>query len=341
MTDSNPTLAHLLAAMRVADSTPDLEWAVVPAPLSGGFWAQMWRIRLAGARPELSRELVARVMPSARVAARETLVQDQLARVGFATPAVRLAGEPGPQLDRAWMVMDLAPGRTLLAGLSGPSALLRLPRIARDMPDRLATLAAALHTIDADDIARALDADDEVGDLLARLDDQTTSLGFTDLALLARWLRRHRPAGHRRAVCHGDLHPFNVLSAPSGDTVVDWSSALIADPAFDLAFTSLLLAHPPLAAPRPVQPVVNLAGRALSRRFLRTYAARSTTAINADQLEWFTLLHALRVLTEVATWEDQDELGDHAGHPFLTLRAPLAGRVNAATDVVLRPVAVA
>lgn len=351
MTDSMKTLDQLLAAIRVTSGNPDVEWADSPDPLSGGFWAQMWRVRLGGAPPELSGDLVARVMPDARVAARETVVQDHLARAGFATPSVRLAAGPGADLDRAWMMMDFVPGQPLLANLSGPSTLLRLPQIARSMPDRLATIAAALHVVDPGDLASVLadtntdtdgDGDgDEVAAVLQRLGDQARTFGFTGLISLGEWLRKHRRAGDRRVVCHGDLHPFNVLTAPTGDTVVDWSSALIAPPAFDLAFTSLLLSHPPLAAPRVAQPAISLAGRALSRRFLATYSARSGAPIDAAELEWFTLLHALRILTEVATWEAQGELDQRAGHPFLALRAPLTARVAASTDIAALPLTVA
>lgn len=350
MMDSPTTLDQLLNAIRATAGHADLTWADAPNPLTGGFWAQMWRVRLDGAPPELSGDLVARVMPDARAAARETVVQDQLARAGFATPAVRLAATAGPDLDRAWMLMDFASGEPLLANLSGASALLRLPQIARGMPDRLATIAATLHAVDPTPVAtalRELDTDaggtgasgggDEVAVRLARLGDQVRGFDLADLVELTEWLEHRRPVGGRRVVCHSDLHPFNVLSAPDGDTVVDWSGALVAPPAFDLAFTSLLLGHPPLAAPRGVQPVVNLAGRALARRFLRTYAVRSGVPIPADELEWYTLLHILRILTEVATWQAHGELDDHAGHPFLSLREPLTARVAASTGINIGP----
>lgn len=340
MTDSGTTLDDLLAAIRSTSTTAALGWAHPPTALTGGFWAQMWRIRLSGAPEELSGDLVARVMPDPVVAERETIVQAGLARAGFPTPAVRLAAGPGAQLDKAWMIMDFAPGQPLLSGLSGPAALIRLPKIARAMPYLLATHAADLHRIDPGELLEALGSDDGAGELLGRLSDNARQLAAVDLVSLADWLRTHRPRGEVGVVCHGDLHPFNILTDPSGDTVVDWSSAQIAHPTYDLAFTSLLLSHPPLVAPRPLRPVVNLIGKALGRRFLRSYEAAAHTTIDSAQFEWFTSLHALRILTEIATWVAQGELADRSNHPFLALRQPLRAQLATATGINIAPAVV-
>ena len=266
-------------------------------------------------------------MPDAHVGERETLVQRYLADAGFNTPVVRLAGGPGAQLDKAWMIMDFADGKPMLDGLSGPSALIRLPHIARNMPDHLAAHAARLHEIDSIGLLRKLGVDDDVGELLDKLGNQVQALDHADLTIMAEWLGRHRPTRGRTVICHGDLHPFNVLRSPSGDTIIDWSASRIAAPEYDLAFTNLLLSHPPLAAPSLLRPVIGRAGKALGRRFLASYAKEARTAVDSDRLDWFTMLHSLRMLTELATWEAQDELGDHPGHPFITLRPHLNARV--------------
>ena len=83
MTKSDPTLDRLLAAIRVTSATPRLDWADTPEPLHGGFWAQIWKIRLSGEPPDMSGDLVARVMPDAAIAERETLVQANLIGEGF------------------------------------------------------------------------------------------------------------------------------------------------------------------------------------------------------------------------------------------------------------------
>ena len=63
------------------------------------------------------------------------------------------------------------------------------------------------------------------------------------------------PTSEQAVVCHGDLHPFNILDHGGALVVVDWTGAVVADPCFDLAFTELLLANPPLALPKQLAPV--------------------------------------------------------------------------------------
>ena len=43
-------------------------------------------------------------------------------------------------------------------------------------------------------------------------------------------------------LCHGDLHPGNVILAPEGPVIIDWFDASRGDPVADVARTSLLLA---------------------------------------------------------------------------------------------------
>ena len=56
----------------------------------------------------------------------------------------------------------------------------------------------------------------------------------------------------------------STFSTRRGLVVVDWTGAIVADPCFDLAFTELLLANPPLILPRPLAPVGTAAGRLLA-----------------------------------------------------------------------------
>ena len=66
--------------------------------------------------------------------------------------------------------------------------------------------------------------------------------------------------------------------------MLDWTAARIAHPAYDLAFTRLLLANPPLHAPRPLRPVINAAARRMAKRILTTYTKVSPHPIDADTL---------------------------------------------------------
>ncbi|MDH3679111.1 MAG: phosphotransferase [Acidimicrobiia bacterium] len=325
---STPGPTNLLEAIRATAEQPTLEWARPAIPLTGGFWAQMWHVRLATDCPGLGGELVARVMPEPDVAARETAVQAHLARSGYPTPIVRLAAPPGPHLGRAWMLMDHAPGQPLLTGLSGAAALARLPRIARALPDQLAQHAAALHVVDPAPLCDAIDGTD----LLIPLRERAVAIDRPDLISLADHLDDSRPPPGRVVLCHGDLHPFNILTDPDGDTVLDWSATRIADPAYDIAYTRLLLVHTPLSAPRPLRAAIAAAGRVLAHRFTATYNRTASVPVDPDQLAWYTDLHALRVVTEVASWQANGELAKHPGHPFLTLSPALTTRLRAHLD---------
>src|SRR5262249_44542216 len=62
------------------------------------------------------------------------------------------------------------------------------------------------------------------------------------------WLFDHRPTTEqRRVICHGDFHPQNILMAHGTVTgVIDWPIATVAEPAFDVASTRVILESVPL-----------------------------------------------------------------------------------------------
>jgi aminoglycoside phosphotransferase (APT) family kinase protein len=333
----------LLGVLRAATATPSLAFASAPTRLSGGFWAELVSFRLAGAPPGWDHQLVARVMPDAATAAKETVVQAEVAAHGFPTPRVRLSGDPDAGLGRAFMVMDLATGEPLLAGLSGMAAIVRLPALARTLPSTLADAMARLHALDAEPVRRRLEATGSPAPdliaLVATLADSAARANRSDLAAAAHWLSDHRPADAPEVVCHGDLHPFNVLlDAATGATVLDWSASLLGPAAYDVAFTSLLLAEPPLALPGAARPPVRAAGRFLARRFVRHYERVSGAPVDPTSLRWHQSVVCLRSLVEVATWSAAGELDGRRGHPWLVSGQFFARRLSSITGVAVSPV---
>lgn len=240
-----------------------------PVPLTGGFWAQLVSFRLRGAPVGWDGPLVARVMPDAATAAKETEFQRSVATAGYPTPTVRAAGGPDEGIcGQPYMVMDLASGRPLLAGLDGVRALLRLPSLARRLPVTLARALADLHVIDPASVITELAASavdrPPLPAMLRHLGESATGLGRSDLAAAAVWLEEHKPPEEPVRLCHGDMHPFNVLVDDGGAiTVLGWSAAVIAPATYDLGVTSLLLAEPPLLVPAPLRPVVSGRPRAV------------------------------------------------------------------------------
>ncbi|HEX2575187.1 MAG TPA: phosphotransferase [Aquihabitans sp.] len=96
-------------------------------------------------------------------------------------------------------------------------------------------------------------------------------------------LRPHPVGGD--AVLHLDLHPGNVICAPDGPVVIDWTNACRGDPAADVALTWLLMAAAEIDD-------VPAAGPALVR--LRARAERMVTPLLRRRLVATFLRHAGR-----------------------------------------------
>jgi aminoglycoside phosphotransferase (APT) family kinase protein len=314
----------LLAALGRDTGLGDLSYGSQPTQLGGGFWAEILTFTLASAPPPFAGELVAKLAPSRSHGEREARVQAAVAQQGFPAPPV-LANGPGPQGDGWYFVMPKVEGSPPLSAAT-PAALIRaVPALALRLPNLLADLAVRLHELDPEPVAKELQSrtewpvnvDDLITDIATAsdaLDDRTVADGI-DKVLAARPRDDDQPV-----ICHGDFHPLNVIIGPAGTTVVDWTAARLAPPAFDVAFTALLLAHPPIHVGPALQRPLQLAGRWLSRRFVAGYRKRSRAAgweLPAEQLDWYTRLHAARILLDTAA------LGDGAQHhPYAMLTGP-------------------
>jgi aminoglycoside phosphotransferase (APT) family kinase protein len=333
---------RLLDVLRTATGCPDLSYARAPQPLTGGFWAELLQFSVSGAPEGWPAELVARLMPDEAMAQKETAVQTAVANAGYRTPVVRASGNSSTGLGHAFMVMDRAPGGPLLAGLDGIAALVRAPLLARRIPDVLARSMASLHALDSAPVRAELEAmRDVVTDMPSMLEALARGAevcGRADLVAAAAALTSRRRAEEPLVICHGDLHPFNLLVDIDGTvTVLDWTASLIAARGYDVAFTSLLLAEPPLALPDTLRPLVRNIGRRLAKRFVRSYERHANVAIGHDALTYFQAVVCLRALVEVAHWVAGGVVDEKTGHPWLTNGGSFAARLSAATTVEVRP----
>ena len=341
-TQTEPALeGQLLTVLRTMTGVPTLQYASAPEQLSGGYWAELVAFRLAGAPDEMDGDLVARIMPDPELARKETAIQGAVAAAGFPTPTVRLSGGPDTGLGRAFMVMDRADGAPLLAGLAGGRELFAAPAQLARIPATLAEAMADLHRLDPVPVQRRLEPSGDaasVPGLLAVLVGGAAACRRSDLARAADWLVTNPPPHGPDVICHGDLHPFNLVVDDTGRvTVLDWSAALIGARAYDVAFTSLMLAEPPLAIPAPARPLVRGAGRWLSRRFVAHYRRRSGAEIDASTLRWHQGVVCLRSLVEVAHWVRAGELEARRGHPWLVCGPAFAARISRLTGVTVKP----
>jgi aminoglycoside phosphotransferase (APT) family kinase protein len=337
VTVNTEVAGRLITVLHSATGVPDLEYERLPESMSGGFWADIYSFSLANPPGGWPAELVARLMPNAATARKETIVQTAMAAAGFPTPFVRASGGPDSGLGRAFMVMDKAAGGPLLRGLDGVVTPATVFRLTRQVPELLAGSMARLHALDPDLVRGDLD---QVGDLPVTMDGLLIALAGLaaeyrrpDLAAAARWLADHPPAPAPDVVCHGDLHPFNLLADGDRVTLLDWSAALLAPRAYDVAFTSLLLSEPPVRCPGWQKPVIRGVGALLARQFIRAYQRKAGAAIAPRDLTWHQAVVCLRALVEVASWIHVGVLSQRAGHPWLATRPAFATRLTALTGV--------
>jgi aminoglycoside phosphotransferase (APT) family kinase protein len=331
---------ELIGVLRNATGRPDLTYDRQPEPMQGGFWAELFSFSLANPPEGWPAELVARLMPDPGTARKETIVQSAVAAAGFPTPIVRASGGPDCGLGVAFMVMDRAAGRPALSGLDGAPTPAAVRRLLHQIPELLAGSMARLHALDPDLVRSELEqvrgTPVTVAGLVSMLAGFAAEFGRPDLVGVARWLTDHPPTRTPDVICHGDLHPFNLLADGDRVTVLDWSTSLLAPRAYDVAFTSVLLSEPPLRVPGWQRPLVLVVGRLLARRFVRGYQQRSAVTIEPGELRWHQAVVCLRALVEVASWVHQGVADQRAGHPWLLCGPAFARRLEALTGAPVR-----
>ena len=163
--------------------------------------------------------------------------------------------------------------------LDGPSMLDRFSRNPLVI-DRLAREFAELHVAMHDaDGSGLLDQKTEMRRMIDGAGDR-----LPDGARVAALARLDAlPAG--RTICHGDMHPGNVLMTSSGPVVIDWMTSSCGSPAGDVARTLFLLLHSgiPGYMPRIQRNLIALARRRFGSVYLRQYhALRTMDQVDVD-----------------------------------------------------------
>ena len=323
-----------LISTRLAEAWPGTTLATPPTPLAGGFWASMYRLHLEGQPDAVPSDVVFRIAPDVAMGAKELVVQEAVADMGYPTPHVRLSRPADDELGGTWSLMDFAAGSPPLGNLNGIAALRRAPRLFARLPAQLAAPMVRLHALDPEPVTSAVGTAApsvawRVGDLLEHFESAAQVLGRRDLATAVRVLADRRPPEGITVICHGDLHPFNLLVRADRDiTVIDWTASIRDEPEYDIAFTTMLLANPPLDAPGPLGAVIHRVGAGLARRFVSRY---ETVAPHRDlrALDWYQALHGTRILLEAASLEARPE--GSKGHPFGALLSVATSALTTAT----------
>src|SRR5262245_4775347 len=303
---AKPLLEHIRAELRV----PGLGYAEPLTPITGGYDTRIFAFRLRGAAEPFSLPLILRVLGNQYPAARalsERATQNALAGLGYPAPRVLLASADPSILGGPFLVMERLAGRPLLDArwLGVASAMVEMQ--------------TRLHALDAEVLLQALDREGQASSLaggpaisreavtfdghLARLERRIARGSLRSLEQAMAWLLEHRPTGeHRHVICHGDFHPQNILMTDGRVTgVIDWPNTVVADPAFDVASTRVLLGLVPvklLGVPAPLRGLVEIARRIIVPRSVRGYQRRRP--LDAARLTYHEALACMRGLVRTA-----------------------------------------
>jgi Ser/Thr protein kinase RdoA (MazF antagonist) len=102
-------------------------------------------------------------------------------------------------------------------------------------------------------------------------------------------------------VCHGDMHPGNVIMAAAGPTVIDWMTATSGPAEADVARTQFLLlgSDVPDAYPRLQSFLIERLRRRFASSYLKAY--RRTRSVDDEQVRrWRLPVLAARLAERVA-----------------------------------------
>ena len=305
-----------------------------PVPITGGFWAQIYGFELDRPPEPFVGPLVLRVMPDAISGRREIVVQSWLGNAGYPVPPVLHSGSVDG-LGEAFMVMPRVAGKSPLANLRLGSALFGLREILRSIPRRLADATTRLHVLDPASLRDRLGPDGMGGGAapyLVRVGAAACVAGSSGFDALLRWFDDNRPPPSREVLCHGDLHPFNLLVDEHGEMVVlDWTGATIAAPEMDVGFTAALLRCAPIPVPRLIAPVIARVTNHLAETFIDT--CRSKETLDDGALAWWEALQCARCLSEVAAARVSGSAAVGHAHPFETAAPMMLRRLRQLTSV--------
>ncbi len=328
-----------VAVMSATIGTP-VRLRATPGRLSGGFWAQIWKVDLDNAPAPFDGPLVLRVMPDRNAGRREAIVQRVVAGADCPTPRV-LASGSAPGLGEAYIVMERVNGRTPLGGLQLGPELVRLPKLLRRLPTMLAHVAAQLHAIDPTPLRAALTDTVREGRIsqnpfrggIDTAASESPAAGFVEVG---RWLDQHTPVPGPDVICHGDLHPLNLLVDAHGATwLLDWTTATIAPKEMDIGLAAGLLRCAPIAAPRILNPVISRITNRLAESFINEMAA--TTTVDRTAVDWWEALQHARCLAELTHGRTHPGSVVGPGHPFETSILAMQQRLQRLTGITVNP----
>jgi aminoglycoside phosphotransferase (APT) family kinase protein len=312
---------RLLAYVRGELADAALEYAEPPVAISGGYDTEILAFRLRRAPAPWSRPLILRRLGAEHDpirALRERDIQNAVAGLGFPAPNVLVASADPGAIGGAFLIMERMPGRPML----------EVRKIG--VADVLSRTQLRLHALDADPLLRAADrtaARESMtfDGMLARTGRRIAARSIHGLERALSWLTAQRPAeAERPVICHGDFHPQNILMEHGVVTgVIDWPNALVADPAYDVATTGVILGLVPLELsplPAVARLLLSVARPLLLARYQAGY--RRGRPIDDRVLGYYEAAACMRQLVRIA---EQRLMAAAAGRPAGPLDASSFG----------------
>jgi aminoglycoside phosphotransferase (APT) family kinase protein len=261
----------LVEYLRAALGVTTLTLAEPLTTIGGGFDTSISAFRLSFPPAGWEGALILRVYRDGGDAqARfECAVHGAVAAQGFPVPSVLHMCEDTSVLGNAFVILERVPGVTMLARLLSPAMFRVAPILAR--------LHARLHTLEPEAVAKSLRAAGAplqsgfaAGAPVEKVIEDAQLAGLREAHA---WLKNEPAAVHPPVVCHGDLHPLNIMMEGSTVTgVLDWANMRIGDPMSDVGATVALMTQGPIELPAPLQGIANVARRRIVSRYLETYA---------------------------------------------------------------------
>ena len=282
---------------------PSVSYASAPVRLTGGFDTVTMAFRLDGAPAELPKDFILRVLPATAPVVRlrrEVATHEALVSAGFPAPRIYLHEEDPALFGGSFIVMERLPGTSMWDGAMGQSGekrhLLTLSR-------RLAEAHALLHRIDGKQLTASAESHGILPSLLTLTGEIERIRGRIERANLdglmsgIDWLQRNarRPA-EAEVICHGDFHPLNIMV--QGERlvgVIDWPQAIVAEPAYDVASTLVLLRFADAGLTGAARTLFDLFRLIPVRRYLSFY--RRMRPFREDNIAYYEALRVLSALT--------------------------------------------
>jgi aminoglycoside phosphotransferase (APT) family kinase protein len=290
----------LLDYLKTRLGVTDLYFTEPPTLIPDGWETYIYRFQLAGngLTPELARPLILRVYSCWQGLNRlrhEFAVQKYLHERGYPAPRPLIFEKDDSWFGGPFLVMEMIPGRTLLADL-----LSHFTHIL-SAPAAMAETQATLHTLPTE--GSPCPAGPFLDRSLEKLRQLVREYGFAHLKPGVDWVMANRPGPPPLpSIIHLDYHPLNLIFAEGPcQGVLDWCEADVGDRHADIAVTLLLIDSTRLQGISPLQRLASLIGRVMLRnRYLRAY--NRLLPIDKDKLDYYLAWATLNRLSRWGTW---------------------------------------